>query len=209
MPGNYVFNLDSTFDNYLYVIDPRSSEILVNNVDCNDDGGSGFNAKLTVNLETGVDYLIICAKYNPGASLNSADSNIIRLQISQTGLPYIPNNPEYLQLKLLSRSGFIVYDWLVRIYNPNPYAAHVTYNSKMCFESDAKNFTGLKDLVTVTIPSYSSIAVTIKGNGTAGWITTSIDYSYCGQGYRRVACANGLSGSLTMNAPVNTQITYK
>lgn len=78
----------------------------------------------------------------------------------------------------------------------------------MCFESAAKNFTGLSDLVTITIHANSSITVTINGNGTAGWITTCIDYRYSTYNRRKITCANGLSSDLTMNTPVNKIVDY-
>jgi hypothetical protein len=180
---------------------------VVSNVDYNDDGGSGLNARLSKTLDANVTYLIICSKYNPSTSFSSSDSSILALSITIDGKA--PPTPSYLNLELTARSGFIIYNWDVKITNPNSYAVQVTYNSKMCFESDAKNYTNLSDLVTIVIPANSSTTVRINGNGTAGWITTCIDYTYGGSNYRRVTCANGLSGSLTMNTPVKNQITYK
>lgn len=118
------------------------------------------------------------------------------------------SEPEYLQLELVSRSGFLFYNWKVKITNPNPYDVQVTYNSKMCFEGDAKNYTNLVDLVTITIPKESSKTVDVGANGFAGWITFSIDYTYWSTAYRRVTCADGLSGNLTMNTPIHNQIAY-
>jgi hypothetical protein len=205
--GTYTFDLNSTFDNYIYVIDPRSTATVVSNVDYNDDGGSGLNARLSKTLDANVTYLIICSKYNPSTSFSNSDSSILALSITIDGKA--PPTPSYLNLELTARSGFIIYNWDVKITNPNSYAVQVTYNSKMCFESDANNYTNLSDLVTIVIPANSSTTVRINGNGTAGWITTCIDYTYGGSNYRRVTCANGLSGSLTMNTPVKNQITYK
>jgi hypothetical protein len=206
--GTYTFELESTFDNYIYVIDPRSTAILINNIDYNDDGGTGNNAKFSKCLQEDVTYLIIYCKYNPGAAFSETDSTDLKLVISDSGIPTVLRAPTYLTLELTERSGFIVYNWKVKITNPNAYAVQVTYNSKMCHESDAKNYTNLTDLETIIIPANSSTTVTINGNGTAGWITTCIDYSYGGSSYRRVTCANGLSGDLTMNTPVNNQIPY-
>lgn len=64
--GTYTFELSSTFDNYIYVIDPRYARVQVVNVDYNDDGGSGLNAKLSKYLFSGVPYLVIYSAYNPG-----------------------------------------------------------------------------------------------------------------------------------------------
>lgn len=204
--GTYRFDLNSTYDNFLYVIDPRSSSAIVSNVDYNDDGGTGLNAQLTRTLDANITYFIICSKYNPSTDFSSSDSSVIALTVSINSQTI--SSPSYLQLSLVSRSGFAIYNWEVKISNPNSYAVQVTYNSKMCFESDAKNYTNLSDLVTITIPANSSVIVTINGNGTAGWITTCIDYRYDSYNQRRVTCANGLSGNLTMNTPVNKIIDY-
>lgn len=48
----------------------------------------------------------------------------------------------------------------------------------------------------------------VGANGFAGWITFSIDYTYWSTAYRRVTCADGLSGNLTMNTPIHNQIAY-
>ena len=205
--GSYTFELDSTFDNYLYVIDPRNSELLITNIDYNDDGGTGYNAKLTRYLDANVPYLIIYSKYNPGSSFSNTDSTSISLTINKSGFPTVPNTPNYLKLELEARSGFIIYNWDVKITNTNSFPVQITYNSKMCFESDAKNYTNLSDLVTIAIPANSSVTVRINGNGTAGWITTCVEYSVNSTNYRRITCANGLSGDLTMNTPYNKQMT--
>ena len=203
----YTFELESTFDNYIYVIDPRSNDVLNNNVDYNDDGGVGSNAKLTKELDPYVPYLIIYTQYNPSNALNSTNSSI-KLSINQNNLPTVFYEPDYLTFKLVERTGFIVYNWKVQITNPNLYPVQVTYNSKMCFESDAKNYTNLSNLTTIYVSSGSTETVQINGNGTAGWITACIEYSINSSKYRRVTCGNGLSGNLTMNTPVNNQIKY-
>lgn len=71
--STYTFELDSTFDNYIYVIDPRYARIQVKNIDYNDDGGSGLNAKLSKNLKEDVPYLVIYSAYNPGNSSSVGD----------------------------------------------------------------------------------------------------------------------------------------
>lgn len=123
---------------------------------------------------------------------------------SSSSLPY--SEPEYLEFKLISRSGFLFYNWEVEIINSNPYDVVVTYNTKMCFEGDAKNFTNVVDLKTITILANSSETVTINANAFAGWITASIDYTYWSNDYRKITCVDGLSGNLTMNTPTHNRI---
>ncbi len=71
--GKYTFELNSDFDNYIYVIDPRVAEKVVFNIDYNDDGGEGYNAKLKKELSANVPYLVIYSAYNPGNSTTTGD----------------------------------------------------------------------------------------------------------------------------------------
>ncbi len=71
--GTYAIELESIFDNYLYVIDPRSSNKIVSDVDYNDDGGGNLQAKITRKLEKGVPYLIIYSQWNLSASFTNYD----------------------------------------------------------------------------------------------------------------------------------------
>ena len=58
--GYYQVTLSSDFDNYLYIIDPRSTEFLVFDKDYHDDWDEeDTNAYLNVYFEQGVDYLIV------------------------------------------------------------------------------------------------------------------------------------------------------
>lgn len=78
--ATYIFELDSTFDNYIYVIDPRSAKALIKDIDFNDDGGSNLNAKLTKNLDANVPYLVIYSAYNPS---NSSATGDLKLTITK------------------------------------------------------------------------------------------------------------------------------
>lgn len=82
--GTYTIELESVFDNYLYVIDPRSSEKIVSNVDYNDDGGGNGQAKITRTLEKNVPYLIIYSQWNLSASFTNLDEgDDLRVKISK------------------------------------------------------------------------------------------------------------------------------
>ena len=68
--GSYTITLDSIFDNYLYIIDPRSSSILVRDTDYNDDAfldedEEDLNASITRNLQNSIPYLMIYSPYDP------------------------------------------------------------------------------------------------------------------------------------------------
>lgn len=96
--------------------------------------------------------------------------------------------PAYLRFQLVGNNN----GWQVKIINDNKNAVNVTYNYKMCFKDDAKNFTGLKHLSDVTIPAYGSRQVTIQENGTACYIVAAINYSLNGKNYRRISYVNEL-----------------
>lgn len=72
--GYHTIELISEFDNYLYVFDPTSSELGIMDVDYNDDGGEGTNAKLKKNLIAGRPYLIIFCQYNPSRTFDNLDT---------------------------------------------------------------------------------------------------------------------------------------
>ncbi len=79
--GSYTISLESEFDNYLYVFDPRSSELMKPGIDYNDDS-NGYNASITRNLEAGVPYLIITCQYDPSSAfenLDEGDDLILRI----------------------------------------------------------------------------------------------------------------------------------
>ncbi len=96
--------------------------------------------------------------------------------------------PAFLRFQLVGKTN----GWQVKIINDNKFAVNVTYNYKMCFKDDAKNFTGLKHLSDVTIPAYGSRQVTIQENGTACYIVAAINYSLNGKNYRRISYVNEL-----------------
>jgi len=102
--------------------------------------------------------------------------------------------PNYLDLEVVKRynAGLFLYNWDIKIKNSNNFWAYATFNSKMCFEGDAKGYLGLYHLITTIIPPNGSITVRIDANGTAGWISTAIYYEMNGKNYMRITCANNL-----------------
>lgn len=105
--------------------------------------------------------------------------------------PSVNKSPDFLILKPTNREWKWTYNWNIDITNPNPYAVRVSYNSNMCFNDDAKDFT-VSDIVTIIIPANGTQNVKILGNGTACYITACIEYSYNGFDYRNITYANDL-----------------
>jgi len=81
--GNYTISLESEFDNYLYVINPSSSNKIINNVDYNDDEHPGIrNAKLTNYYDSSITYLIVFCQFNPSNifdNLDTGDDIVVRI----------------------------------------------------------------------------------------------------------------------------------
>lgn len=70
--GNYTISLESEFDNFLYVIDPRSTDEIIEDSDYNDDCND-TNAQLTKTLTAGIRYLIVFSQYNPVIEMKNFD----------------------------------------------------------------------------------------------------------------------------------------
>lgn len=73
--GYHTISLTSVFDNYLYVIDPRSSKSMFDYgaYEYDDNGGPGYNARLWKHLDQGVPYLIVFCQYDPSRSFTNLD----------------------------------------------------------------------------------------------------------------------------------------
>ena len=68
--GNYKISLTSDYDNYLYVIDPDSSELNIYNVNYNDDC-DGRNAGITGTFKKDKKYVIVYGQYNPSNQIGT------------------------------------------------------------------------------------------------------------------------------------------
>ena len=71
--GTFKIELESVFDNYLYVIDPTTSSANVNDIDYNDDGAGDYNALITRDLVAGRRYFIVYCQYNCSTSFTNLD----------------------------------------------------------------------------------------------------------------------------------------
>lgn len=70
--GNYTIRLESTFDNYLYIMDPRVPTQNLSNYNYNDDT-NGRNASITRYFEKGIQYLVLYSQYNPSRPFDNLD----------------------------------------------------------------------------------------------------------------------------------------
>lgn len=105
---------------------------------------------------------------------------------------FLNNANKFLSISLLSKSGN---KWNVTIKNNSIYNLEAEYNSKMCFENDAKNWTGLSNTKKVTIKPLSTVTVSISEN----FFATSITMSHKLYNQRYITYAKNLNanGSFT------------
>lgn len=74
--GTYTFEIESDFDSYIYVIDPRLISKIVKNVNYNDDDGAGLNPLLTTRLDANVPYLIIYSAIDLNSFTQKSDLKV-------------------------------------------------------------------------------------------------------------------------------------
>ncbi|MCL2061635.1 MAG: leucine-rich repeat protein [Firmicutes bacterium] len=100
-----------------------------------------------------------------------------------------------LDFAVISRSigiiGFRTYT--VRLINTNPFAAMVTYNSRMAFGNHARDFTSLDHLTHITVPANGITNVGIQENIGATHITMSLRFVIGPTEFRMITYADGLT----------------
>ena len=106
----------------------------------------------------------------------------------------VPNNSQFLDLSINSKSGIV---WSIRIetqsQNPPNDAA---YNSKMCFQSDAANFSSnLHNILYVNFNLHPYADVSISENWFADYITACYQTSINGTLYKVITYANNLNAT--------------
>ena len=71
--GRYLIEIESGYDTFIYIIDPRSTELLKFNIEyadygyIDDEGNASEDPYIIPTLEAGVPYLIVYSVYNPSA----------------------------------------------------------------------------------------------------------------------------------------------
>ncbi|HHT67106.1 MAG TPA: hypothetical protein GX010_02640 [Erysipelotrichaceae bacterium] len=83
--------------------------------------------------------------------------------------------------------------YTIRIINCSNFYISAYYNSKMCFENDAKNWVNLNDIHCTDIFSYSYVEVSISMNWFATHVTTSFCLINLNRKERLITYANELS----------------
>lgn len=104
----------------------------------------------------------------------------------------------YLDITNVEKSGSI---WKVSVENFTDSSVTVFYNSKMCYFSDAQNWTGLKDIQYDTLPANSTKIYTISENTSS----TSIALSYIKNDVRYITYADNLNTNGSCRAMYNTK----
>lgn len=104
--------------------------------------------------------------------------------------------PLYLELANIGKEGSA---WKVRIKNTTDRTVTVYYNTKMCTESDAKNWTNLKDVSSFTLAAGATKTVVISER----FLATSIAVSFYSNSTRYISYANGLSANGGINVMYN------
>lgn len=94
----------------------------------------------------------------------------------------------YLTISNAGKSGS---SWKINIKNPFSESITVYYNAKMCFDDDAKKWTGLNDVKSVTIGANQTKQVNISEN----FFATAVAFSYINSGERLITYANSLTTS--------------
>ncbi|MCD8295779.1 MAG: hypothetical protein LUE27_11160 [Clostridia bacterium] len=161
------------------------SNKIINNLDTS-GGQSGSPYFITID---GKDY--VCGIHTNGMTTYNYGT-ILYSDLYDEILSVIGEYYNYLSLSINSKSSGT---WSITIENRTDSKLTCEYNSKMCNLNDAKYWTNLEDISTVTISSGSKAIVYISEN----WFATSIACSYIVDGFRIITYANKLkkSGSLS------------
>ena len=119
--------------------------------------------------------------------------------------PTTYNSASYLKFKIVSSSGFIFYNWKVKIINTNNNSVQVTYNTKLCFSGDAQSFTGLNDKKTITLAAKEEKEVTIGANVFADTIVAAVEFvNTYGLDCRKITSSHGFSSGQTVTGDQTT-----
>lgn len=77
--GLYQINLVSEFDNFLYVLDPTSTDTIEKGVSYDDDGGEGRNASITSYFSSEKTYYVVVAQYDNNNPIE--ENEVIDIQL--------------------------------------------------------------------------------------------------------------------------------
>ena len=114
------------------------------------------------------------------------------VETAETGYTFQP-----LKLSVKGKSWN---NWLINITNTSSHIRSVSYNTKMCNFSDARDWANLNDIETITINPYSTVTVNVAEN----WFATTIAVSYIYQLQRVITYADHLNINGTLEEHTNT-----
>ena len=107
-------------------------------------------------------------------------------------------NYKYLEIHNNGKNGN---KWKISVKNPFSRGLWINYNSKMCFEDDAKNWKNLNNVEYLYIEGNQTVNIEIQEN----WFATSIALSYLFEpdDKRIITYANNLNSNGSMNVMYN------
>ena len=136
------------------------------------------------------------AYYYAGVNFNAVNSagNVMPYDIlHSSGTKYIRYG-KYLDVRISKYYG-VENGYTIEVFNNTGNTITVEYNSKMCFVNDAKNWTGLNDIKTVSLGNGSMVRINIYTNLAA----TAVAISYVSNGIRYITYGDQLrTGSYLM-----------
>ena len=112
--------------------------------------------------------------------------------------------PEHLKLSVDGyNGGFLGIGsyWKIAVYNPYSYEIPFQYNSKMCFDGDAENWSGLYDVKNEKVGGYKTKVIKVYTNFAADAIAFSrlLDVwtpnGYCYSSVRHITYAKNLNSA--------------
>lgn len=112
------------------------------------------------------------------------------------------SEPLWLEVESMTSNESDIPTYAVRVYSHSDETLEVYYNTKMCNEGDAKNWTGLTDIETVSIPAGGNVLVNIDSNGFA----THVAFSHIKGNKRIITYADGAD---PVDKEINTEMTKK
>ncbi len=139
---------------------------------------------------------LVFAAYWAGG-MNIANSSNYDFNPTESGLLPVQITWEFLNYQVslafshleISINKYESGKWFINVRNSNPFSITLEYNTKMCYEGDAKEWKGLKDIKSEQIDSHSSTEVTISQN----FFATTIVFSYVKENTRYITYANELT----------------
>ena len=133
-------------------------------------------------------------------AVSASEEHHISLEISNDAVSakLYETTPVYtfLEIRNLGRENGA---WKISVTNPQSSSITLYYNERMCNEGDAKNWTGLSHIKTVSLAAHGTGSYLIYPN----FFATSVTFSYFSNGARLVTYANGLSASGGISVKTN------